>query len=326
MKMFENEVADWIQSGQMEDGCMKIAAYADNIVMVCLEGKSFHLPGEWPGAQWHVGLQLFSGELHLTANDNRLGFEAPMIIDFILEYNWKDIRLINGFCACILIIKQEFFLDSVLKLRPKIAEMMLYFSKNPFVQLKKDDAYCLQQLNNALFASMSMKNKLLQQEQIQMLLCAGQCEMWNAVFNQRDLPRAKNDPLWNDTMAHFLYLLNFYFREQHEVRWYAAQLGCSSDALSAKLKRMYGKNASMLLNERLITEAKVLLQRPEHTIQHVAETLYFSDQSAFGKFFKRHCGMSPMQYREQVGKTKGDKNARKKETDKQRIGTLQTQA
>lgn len=302
MKTFKDEVTDWIQSNPQEDGHMEMAAYADSIVMVRLEGDAFLLPDDWPITQWHVFLQLFSGELYLTSNDNRFGFESPVIIDFIEDYDWKRVKLMNHFQACILITKHEFFLDSVISLRHKVTEMMLHFAQNPFVPLKKENADCLRQLSNALFASMSADNKLLKQEQIQMLLCAGQCEMWNAIFSQHNHPLTKDDPQWNSIVAHFLHLAHLHFREQHEVRWYATQLGCSPDVLSTKLKRMYGKNASMLLNERLIMEAKILLQKPEYTVQHVAEMLSFSDQSAFGKFFKRHYHMSPRQYRLQTEK------------------------
>ena len=38
-------------------------------------------------------------------------------------------------------------------------------------------------------------------------------------------------------------------------------------------------------------------------IQQIAEELSFSDQSSFGKFFKRHSGVSPLKYRQQLKKT-----------------------
>lgn len=306
METFEDEVVAWIQSEPMTDGYMEISAYADNIVMVRLEGTEFHLSDNWPATQWHMFLQLFNGEVHLTKDDSRLGFEAPIVVDFIAGYDWKDIRLMNRFYACLLITKQKFFLDSVDSLRSKIAKNMLHYAQNPFIQLPKENAYCLQQQNNALFATMSMKNKLLQQEQIQMLLCAGMCETWNAIFIQQGIFPNRDNEQWNSIVAQFFYLAHFHIRKQHEVRWYAALLGCTPDALSAKLKSIYGKNASMLLNEMLITEAKILLQKEEYTIQQVAETLCFSDQSAFGKFFRRNCHMSPMQYRLQARMTKNE--------------------
>jgi AraC-like DNA-binding protein len=52
-----------------------------------------------------------------------------------------------------------------------------------------------------------------------------------------------------------------------------------------------------------MTEAKILLRNPSLSIQQIADQLNFSDQSSFGKFFKKHHRMSPLEYR----KTKGEK-------------------
>ena len=47
----------------------------------------------------------------------------------------------------------------------------------------------------------------------------------------------------------------------------------SSDALSAKARRMYEKSASQIIDEYLLIEAKAYLQNPAHSIQNVAELL-----------------------------------------------------
>ena len=98
----------------------------------------------------------------------------------------------------------------------------------------------------------------------------------------------------------FFYLANTHCREQHEVGWYARQVGLSPDALSAALKRFCGKTAGAILTELLTEEAKVCLRNPSLSVQEVAEMLHFADQSAFGKFFKRQCGVSPMQYKKET--------------------------
>ena len=46
-----------------------------------------------------------------------------------------------------------------------------------------------------------------------------------------------------------------------------------------------------------------LLRDPELTIQQIAEKMSFSDQSSFGKFFKKHTGVSPLKYRQNLRKT-----------------------
>ena len=52
-----------------------------------------------------------------------------------------------------------------------------------------------------------------------------------------------------------------------------------------------------------IEVAARMLRDPELTIQQGAEALSFSDQSSFGKFFKKHTGLSPLKYRQNLKKT-----------------------
>ena len=47
----------------------------------------------------------------------------------------------------------------------------------------------------------------------------------------------------------------------------------------------------------LVTKASVFLRKPELSIQQVADQLGFSDASTFGKFFRRHTGKTPTEYR-----------------------------
>jgi AraC-like DNA-binding protein len=43
-------------------------------------------------------------------------------------------------------------------------------------------------------------------------------------------------------------------------------------------------------------EAKALLKLKDATIQEISNRLGFPDQSTFGKYFKRHAGVSPKEY------------------------------
>ncbi|MBQ2133511.1 MAG: helix-turn-helix domain-containing protein [Bacteroidales bacterium] len=48
----------------------------------------------------------------------------------------------------------------------------------------------------------------------------------------------------------------------------------------------------------MTVKAKVLLRTPQLTIKEITDKLKFADQSSFGKFFKKHTGISPKKYRE----------------------------
>ena len=91
-----------------------------------------------------------------------------------------------------------------------------------------------------------------------------------------------------------------HYLKRHEVRWYAEQLGVSPNALSVTLKKAYGKNANALIDERLAEKARQYLADERYSVQQVADMLNFSDQSAFGKFFKRIAGVSPKTFREEA--------------------------
>ena len=107
----------------------------------------------------------------------------------------------------------------------------------------------------------------------------------------RDLSRK------NEIIADFKQLLSVHCRKEGEVGFYAGQLCITPEYLCRVMKSAGGKPANVWIREARLAEAKILLRRPDTTIQQVAEELYFSDQSAFGKFFKKHTGNSPLEYR-----------------------------
>ena len=95
----------------------------------------------------------------------------------------------------------------------------------------------------------------------------------------------------------FLQLLFEHFRVEHAVTFYADKLFITPQYLSLILKELTGMSANKWIDDALVAEAKVLLKAPQMTVQQVADQLHFSDQSTFGKFFKKHMGISPMEYR-----------------------------
>lgn len=70
-----------------------------------------------------------------------------------------------------------------------------------------------------------------------------QLEIWNAVFEVYKNEVVDEQQLWSDILSHFVHLVRTNCRHHHEVKWYANQLCVSSDALSAKTRRVYDKSA-----------------------------------------------------------------------------------
>jgi len=98
----------------------------------------------------------------------------------------------------------------------------------------------------------------------------------------------------------FLELLVLHYKIEHYVEFYADKLHITTHYLTMILKRLSGQTVSDLIFQLLFSEAKVLLQQPKLSIQQIAEEFHFSDQSAFGKFFKRKSGLSPKEFRQKM--------------------------
>jgi AraC family transcriptional regulator, transcriptional activator of pobA len=100
-----------------------------------------------------------------------------------------------------------------------------------------------------------------------------------------------------DISMRFVKLLAESFRQERSVIFYAEQLHVTPRYLSQTVKEITGKSAGELIDEMVIMEARALLNDVSFTIAQVAESLYFSDQFFFSKYFKRHTGTSPSEYR-----------------------------
>nr|WP_067054046.1 helix-turn-helix domain-containing protein [Mucilaginibacter sp. L294] len=105
----------------------------------------------------------------------------------------------------------------------------------------------------------------------------------------------------NSTLfVRFRNLLTKEFWRQRSVSFYANSLNVTPKYLSEVIKRQTGKTAGEWIDKAIILESKVLLQNKDLGIAQVSEKLHFSDQSIFGKFFKIHQGVSPLEYRKSI--------------------------
>lgn len=91
-----------------------------------------------------------------------------------------------------------------------------------------------------------------------------------------------------------------FFPTQHHLLFYAARLGVSGKYLTEVCKEKCGKTAADYIDALLLTECQAFLLSTDLTVNQIARRLHFPSPSVFGKFFKRLCGMTPTQYREET--------------------------
>jgi len=81
---------------------------------------------------------------------------------------------------------------------------------------------------------------------------------------------------------------------------YANILAVHVNYLNKSLKETTGKSTSTLINERITTEAKALLQHTNLNIAEIAHALGFEYPTYFNNFFKKMTGTNPKSVRSQM--------------------------
>lgn len=94
-------------------------------------------------------------------------------------------------------------------------------------------------------------------------------------------------------------LVEKHYLEFHLPREYADMLSITPNYLNAICKEHLGLKAGDVIRNRLLLEAKRLLVNLELSVSEVGYALNFSDNSYFTKFFKKHTGQTPDQFRKE---------------------------
>ncbi len=173
----------------------------------------------------------------------------------------------------------------------------LFFCRTglPVLHLTQMQADCItatmRQISATIFTQQAYRQQILSHQLHTLMLQA----LGPVEERMTALPPALNH---DETLFHnFINLLVRHYREEHYIGFYARGLCISSTYLSRVVCKVTQKTAGYFITGLLYGEACRLLARTDKTIQTIAAELHFSDQSAFGKFFKTNSGISPQQYR-----------------------------
>ncbi|GAA6151861.1 hypothetical protein NBRC116587_12800 [Pseudoteredinibacter isoporae] len=95
-------------------------------------------------------------------------------------------------------------------------------------------------------------------------------------------------------------LISDNYAVDHSVEFYAEKMNLSCKQLNRIAKDNTGYTVSQLIQNHLILEAKRRIMAGDHGVKSIAISLGFGDPSYFSRFFRRHVGVSPREYRSQA--------------------------
>ncbi len=136
----------------------------------------------------------------------------------------------------------------------------------------------------------------IQAEMLRMLMARFIITTTRLIKQQSDFESIKDQA---DLIRQFNALVEFNFREEHSVAFYAEKLFKSPKTLSNNFAK-FEKSPLKIIHDRIILEAKRLLIYTEKTAKEISYELGFDDASHLSRMFKKHTSFSPSEFKKQL--------------------------
>ncbi|MEG2070122.1 MAG: AraC family transcriptional regulator [Bacteroidales bacterium] len=245
-----------------------------------------------------IVILVLSGTGTLCVNYKSHEVTTGTLILLSVSHLFNFSRCSNDFQCLCLFVSKEFMeeMDSTDMIYKRIKYGVKLFN-TPTVSLTFAETGLLHERILAVDCAIEHTDHLYYKEVILNSLFAFYLDLSNIIDCQADFHSDSQLTRYESMIQSFIELLINYYRQEHRVDFYASELNISTHYLTLIVKRITGQSVSDFIFEMLHSEARTLLTHSKLSIQEIAILLNFSDQSSFGKFFKRKAGISPADYR-----------------------------
>lgn len=287
---------------------VKRVGYIDKYIFACeIEGNDHIVYPKPRRPRYHLVVIIIEGSIDLIINGTAMHFEKNTYINLP---TWAEIHEIDygkGVHAMATATERS-VVEDIFRNRNPFPPDFRFSIDHGFggYPIGKHEIQVLCRDISNMITSLSNKDHLFAEEinyaYFYILLTDMADMMWKKY--DRHEPFHHSEMKRSDTiMKEFVDLLSIHGARETSVGFYAEKLCISKQYLSLIVKRKTLVPVGTVIAVMRAERAATLLRDPELTIQQVAEKMSFSDQSAFGKFFKKHTGVSPLKYRQTLRRT-----------------------
>lgn len=212
----------------------------------------------------------------------------PPVVFFVRKeqvHNWEITRQPEGY---VLILKKTFLERS---LDHELKKLIARASSLSSLSVSQDKSI------NEIFKLLTAEYQ--SDTEINFTVMEGLLKALLAKILEAVQPHAAQYRFKPDLFESFRELLYQHTEIKNKVSYYARLLNTTPQNLNAACRKAVNQSSAEILAERIIAEAKRLLYYTDNTISEISLMLEFNDASHFGKYFKRHTGLTPKLFRNQ---------------------------
>lgn len=280
----------------------KIEDVGDKIICMAMDRETINSQFSYPMyLNAFVGILVLSGTGRVNINYKNYVIQADTIILLTVSHLFSFNNCSTDFeCRC-LFVSKEFMedMDATDMIYRRIKYGARLYS-HPVLRIESStDVALLNERMIAIDKSIGNTKHHFHKEMILNNLFAFYLDLSNVIESKANSKHYDtNLSRYENIIKLFIELLVTNYRKEHKVEFYASKLNITPHYLTLIVKRITGQTVTDFVFEMLYSEARNLLTHSRLSVQEIALQLNFSDQSSFGKFFKRKAGVSPLVFRE----------------------------
>lgn len=115
--------------------------------------------------------------------------------------------------------------------------------------------------------------------------------------NQDEKKLETGSPRTRELFNQFMRLLERRYRQSRDVSYYASLLNISPKYLGIVTRRVTGHHVKAIIDHYVVLQIKQSLVTEQKSVKEISWDYHFCDISFFCRYFKRHTGLTPQQFR-----------------------------
>lgn len=220
----------------------------------------------------------------------------PPCVFFLSPGQTHKLELSKDIAGYIFLFTAEFYLIDRSN-KNRLLEFPFFFNlkqENPPLSLNaiSDIEFLIRLFEKGAALNQSLENQELANSLLDLIL--NTCERLYP-YDQLAIEKGKGHLM----VKRFRELIEEKYQYNLNIREYAEMLNITENHLTHRVKELTGKTSKELIIDKQILEIKRLLKHSDLSITEVSNQLNFNDQSYFSKFFKKHTGLTPNNFREE---------------------------
>lgn len=233
------------------------------------------------------------GTAKIRINFRDYEVDPNTVLTILPNHIFEAIEVSDDFFNVMLIFSIDFLSDMPIQL-----DIVKQIGASPYLKVNNEDKRIFLEIHNLIVRLYEQKQHPLREDIAKSMLYTLILQL-KAVMNTQ----AESDPKTDSNTRQvqlteqFMKLLSNNFKTNRTPAFYADKLCVSTKYLSQVVRETTNESVFAWLNKATVIGIKNMLRTTDLSIAQISDELNFPNPSFFGRYFKRHTGMTPGEYR-----------------------------